>query len=44
MTLAMTATLRNTVIWGSPIITADEIIYVIISSINFCLIWDFVEY
>lgn len=43
MTLAMSATLRNPVIWGSPIITNLAIIYVIISSMGFCLIWGFAD-
>jgi hypothetical protein len=43
MTLAMSATLRNPAIWGSPIITKVAIIYVIISSIGFCLIWGFAD-
>ncbi len=43
MTLAMTATLKNPVIWGSQIITDLAIIYVIISSIGFCLIWGLVD-
>ncbi len=43
MTLSMSATLRNPVIWGSPIITNLAIIYVILSSIGFCLIWGFVD-
>jgi hypothetical protein len=43
MTLAMTATLRNPVIWGSHIITEVAIIYVIISSMGFCLIWGFAD-
>ena len=43
MTLAMTATLRNPVIWGSSAITHIAIIYVIISSMGFCLIWGFAD-
>jgi hypothetical protein len=43
MTLAMGATLRNPVIWGSPIITKLAIIYVIIASLAFCLIWGFAD-
>ena len=43
MTLAMTATLRNPVIWGSPIVTNIAIIYVIISSMGYCLIWGFAD-
>jgi hypothetical protein len=43
MTLAMSATLRNPVIWGSPVITDLAIIYVIISSMGFCLVWGFVD-
>jgi hypothetical protein len=43
MTLALTATLRNPRIWGSPIITDISIIYVIISSIGFCLVWGFTD-
>ncbi len=43
MTLALTATLRNPAIWGSPIITNIAIIYVILSSIGFCLVWGFAD-
>ena len=43
MTLALTATLRNPVIWGSPIITNIAIIYVIVSSMGYCLIWGFAD-
>jgi hypothetical protein len=43
MTLALTATLRNPVIWGSPIITDIAVIYVIASSMGYCLIWGFAD-
>jgi hypothetical protein len=43
MTLALTATLKNPAIWGSPIITDIAIIYVIVSSMGFCLIWGFAD-
>jgi hypothetical protein len=43
MTLALTATLRNPKIWGSPVITDIAIIYVIVSAIGFCLIWGFAD-
>jgi hypothetical protein len=43
MTLAMTASLRNPVIWGSKIITDMAILYVTLSSMGFCLIWGFVD-
>jgi hypothetical protein len=43
MTLALTATLRNPVIWGSPIVTDIAIIYVIASSMGYCLIWGFAD-
>lgn len=43
MTLALTATFRNPRIWGSPIITDIAIIYVIVSSLSFCLIWGFAD-
>jgi hypothetical protein len=43
MTLALTATLRNPLIWGSQIVTNIAIIYVIVSSIGFCLIWGFAD-
>jgi Flp pilus assembly protein TadB len=43
MTLALSATLRNPVIWGSPLITDIAVIYVIVSSIGYCLVWGFAD-
>lgn len=43
MTLALTATLRNPKIWGVPIITELAIIYVIVSSMGYCLVWGFAD-
>jgi hypothetical protein len=43
MTLALSTTLRNPVIWGSPIVTKIAILYVIIASLGFCLIWGFAD-
>jgi hypothetical protein len=43
MTLAMSSTLRNPKIWGSPVITEIAILYVIFSAMGFCLIWGFTD-